>query len=105
MHTSGKVAAWLVAIALLVGAYFTVRTFRIRDAWMKVAQDNEKKIKENDGEIAKLTKTLEDKRMLLARTMIGWDRLIKNCWRRKQPSSRIKSRWRGRERSPGKATS
>jgi hypothetical protein len=74
MHTSGKVAAWLVTIAILVGVYFTVRTFRVRDAWMKVAQDNERKIKENDEEIAKLTKTMEDKRMLLARTMIGWDR-------------------------------
>ena len=74
MHTSGKVAAWLVAISVLIAAYFSVRTFRVRDKWMELAQKNKAEIKKNEEDIAKLTRTMEEKRMTLARTMIGWDR-------------------------------
>lgn len=74
MHISGKVAAWLVAVGIGVSIYFSARAFAIRDAWMKLAQDNEKKIRENDEEIAKRIKILDESRSKLARTMHGWDR-------------------------------
>src|SRR5262252_2592631 len=74
MHVSGKVLAGLLVVALLGAIFMTSKAFAIRDAWMKLAQDNEKAIKENDEKIATLTRTLQDKRSDYARTMIGWDR-------------------------------
>lgn len=74
MHVSGKVAASLAAVSLLVALFFMSKAFAVRDAWMAQAQDNESKIKKNDEEIEKRTKTLVERRGELARTMIGWDR-------------------------------
>lgn len=74
MHISGKIAAWLVAVGIGVSVYFSARAFAIRDAWMKIAQANEQKIRENDEEIAKRERILDESRSKLARTMLGWDR-------------------------------
>lgn len=74
MHVSGKILAGLLVAALLGAIFMTAKSFAIRDAWMKQAQDNEKAIKENDEKIAILTRTLQEKRADYARTMIGWDR-------------------------------
>ncbi len=74
MHVSGKVAAWLVVVGIGVAVFFSAKTLAIRDAWMKIAQDNEKKIRENDEEIKKREKILDESRSKLARTMLGWDR-------------------------------
>lgn len=74
MHTSGKVAAGLIIVLAGLAIYFSARGFAIRDAWMKLAQDNEATIKKNETEIAELTRKLDEKRKDLARTMLGWDR-------------------------------
>jgi len=74
MHISGKIAAWFVAIGIVVSVYFSAKMLSIRDAWMKIAQENEKKIKDNDEEIAKQIRIRDEKRTLLARTMFSWDR-------------------------------
>ncbi len=75
MHPSGKYAALPLAIVLLIVAMvFLSKTLAVRDAWMAQAQDNEKKIKDNDEEIAKKERLLLEKRAALATTMIGWDR-------------------------------
>ena len=74
MHISGKIAAWLVAVGILVAFYFSVKALAVRDKWMELAQKNEAEIKKNDKEIADKTKLRDDKRALLARTMFGWDR-------------------------------
>src|SRR5262249_14849342 len=78
MHISGKIAAWLVALGIVAAIFFSAKTFAIRDAWMKLAQDNEKKIRENDDEIAKRQKELNEKKVDYARTMLGWDRQWSN---------------------------
>src|SRR5262245_17417626 len=75
MHISGKLAAWLAVIAIVVAVYFSARTFAIRDAWMERAQKNEAEIRKNDEEIAKRTSTRNDARTKLARTMLAWDRV------------------------------
>src|SRR5262249_9588702 len=74
MHISGKIAAWFVAIGIVASVYFSAKMLSIRDAWMKIAQENEKKIKENDEEIAKQVRSRDEKRTQLARTMFSWDR-------------------------------
>ena len=74
MHVSGKVAASLAIVLLLVAMYFTSKAFAVRDAWMALAEKNEAAIKKNDEEIEKKVKTMLEKRADLARTMIGWDR-------------------------------
>lgn len=74
MHVSGKVLAGFVILGFLGAFYMTSKAFAIRDAWMKLAQDNEAAIKKNDEEIAAKTRTLKDKRNDYARTMFGWDR-------------------------------
>lgn len=74
MHVSGKIAAWLVAVLIVVGVVFASKAFAIRDAWMQQAQQNEAAIRKNDEEIAAKTKAFLEQRGLLARTMIGWDR-------------------------------
>src|SRR5262249_9096537 len=74
MHISGKIAAWFVAIGILVSVYFAAKKLSIRDGWMKIAQENEKKIKDNDEEIAKQIRIRDEKRTQLARTMFSWDR-------------------------------
>jgi len=78
MHISGKLAAWLVALGIVASVYMSAKAFSIRDAWMKIAQENEKKIKENDEEISKKTKLLSEKKIDYARTMLGWDRQWSN---------------------------
>ncbi len=62
MHISGKIAAWLVAVGIVVSIYFSAKALAVRDAWMKLAQDNEKKIRENNEEIAKRIKILDESR-------------------------------------------
>lgn len=74
MHISGTIAAWLVAVGIVVGVYFSAKALAVRDAWMQVAQKNEAEIKKNDEEISKRVRLLDEKRNLLARTMLGWDR-------------------------------
>jgi hypothetical protein len=74
MHTSGKVLAGLLIVGLGVAFHASAKAYAVRDAWMKLAQDNEAAIKKNDEEIAVKTRTLKDKRNEFARTMIGWDR-------------------------------
>jgi hypothetical protein len=74
MHISGKIAAWFVAVGIVVSVYFAAKTLSIRDAWMKIAQENEKKIKDNDEEIARQIRIRDEKRTQLARTMFSWDR-------------------------------
>jgi hypothetical protein len=74
MHISGKIAAWLVAVGLLIGSWFAVKALAVRDKWMALAQKNEAEIKKNDEEIAKKIKLRDEKRTSLARTMFGWDR-------------------------------
>jgi hypothetical protein len=74
MHISGKIAAWLVALGIVISIYFSAKAFALRDKWMQVAQENEKKIKENDEELAKKRKLLNEKKVEFARTMLGWDR-------------------------------
>jgi hypothetical protein len=74
MHVSGKVFAGLVVVAFLAAIYFTTKAFSIRDAWMKLAQDNEAAIRKNAEEIAVKTRIRNEKRAEYARTMIGWDR-------------------------------
>jgi hypothetical protein len=74
MHVSGKIAAWFVAVLIIVAIVFASKAFAIRDAWMDLAQKNEAAIKKNDEEIAGKTKLFLEQRGLLARTMIGWDR-------------------------------
>jgi hypothetical protein len=74
MHVSGKVAASLAIIALLVSVWITSKAFAVRDGWMALAQKNEAAIKKNDEEIEKKVKIMLEKRADLARTMIGWDR-------------------------------
>jgi hypothetical protein len=74
MHVSGKIAAWFVAVLIIVAVVFASKAFAVRDAWMQIAQQNEATIKKNDDEIAAKTKTFLEQRGLLARTMIGWDR-------------------------------
>ncbi len=74
MHTSGKVLAVLLILGLGVAFHASAKSYAVRDAWMKLAQDNEAAIKKNDDEIAVKTRTLKDKRNEFARTMIGWDR-------------------------------
>jgi hypothetical protein len=74
MHVSGKVAASLAIVLLLVSVWITSKALAYRDAWMELAQKNEAAIKKNDEEIDKRTKTLLERRAELARTMIGWDR-------------------------------
>ncbi|MGE5194428.1 MAG: hypothetical protein ACM3U2_18215 [Deltaproteobacteria bacterium] len=74
MHISGKIAAWLVAVGIVVAFYFSVKALSIRDKWMALAQKNEAEIKKNDEEIAKKIRLRDEKRTSLARTMFGWDR-------------------------------
>src|SRR5262245_30483917 len=74
MHISGKIAAWFVAIGIVASVYFSAKLLSIRDAWMKIAQENEKKIKDNDEEIARQIRIRDEKRTQLARTMFSWDR-------------------------------
>jgi hypothetical protein len=74
MHISGKIAAWFVAIGIVVSVYFSAKALSVRDAWMKIAQENEKKIKDNDEEIARQIRIRDEKRTQLARTMFSWDR-------------------------------
>jgi hypothetical protein len=74
MHISGKIAAWLVAVGILVAFYFSVKAHAVRVKWMELAQKNEAEIKKNEDEIAKKIKLRDEKRALLARTMFGWDR-------------------------------
>jgi hypothetical protein len=74
MHVSGKIAAWFVAVLIIVAIVFASKAFAIRDAWMDLAQKNEAAIKKNDEEITTKTKLFLEQRGLLARTMIGWDR-------------------------------
>lgn len=74
MHTSGKVAVVLVIVLALVAGYFGAKTFAVRDAWMKVAQDNEAAIRKHEAEISELTRKRDEKRKDLARTLLGWDR-------------------------------
>ncbi|MBS0261009.1 MAG: hypothetical protein JSS02_03560 [Planctomycetes bacterium] len=74
MHVTGKILAGFVIVAFLVSFYMTTKTLAVRDAWMKLAQDNEATIKKNDQDIALKTRTLQEKRADYARTMIGWDR-------------------------------
>lgn len=74
MHVSGKVAASLAIVLLLVALWITSKALAYRDAWMELAQKNEAAIKKNDEEIEKRVKNLLDRRAELARTMIGWDR-------------------------------
>src|SRR6516162_8100173 len=74
MHISGKIAAWLAAVGILVAIYMSAKAFAVRDAWMQLAQKNEAEIKKNDETIAEKTRKYEDDRAKLARTMHGWDR-------------------------------
>ncbi len=74
MHISGKIAAWLIAVLMLVGLYFAVKALSVRDKWMALAQKNEAEIQKNDEEITKKVKLRDEKRTALARTMFGWDR-------------------------------
>ncbi len=74
MHISGKIAAWLVAVGIVIAAYMSVKAFAVRDAWMQLAQKNEAEIRKNDEIIAEKTRKFEDDRAKLARTMHGWDR-------------------------------
>ncbi len=74
MHISGKIAAWFVALGIVVSIFFAAKALAVRDAWMQVAQANEKKIKENEEELAKKRKLLVEKKVEFARTMLGWDR-------------------------------
>lgn len=74
MHVSGKIAAWFVAVLIIVAVVFASKAFAVRDAWMQQAQKNEAEIRKNAEEIAARTKAFLEQRGLLARTMIGWDR-------------------------------
>src|SRR5689334_21191966 len=74
MHRSGQVAAGLVILLVLLAIYFSARSFAVRDAWMKLAQDNEAAIKKGEEDKAALQQKLDEKRKDLARTMLGWDR-------------------------------
>ena len=74
MHVSGKVFAGFLVVALLASIYMTSKAFGVRDAWMKLAQDNEKAIKTNKETIEQKEKELREKRGDYARTMLGWDR-------------------------------
>jgi len=74
MHVSGKIAAWFVAVLIIVAVVFASKAFAVRDAWMQQAQQNEAAIKKNAEEITAKTKTFLEQRGFLARTMIGWDR-------------------------------
>jgi hypothetical protein len=74
MHVSGKVAAWLAGVLLLVALWISSKALAVRDAWMELAQKNEAAIKKNEEDIDARTKKLLERRAELARTMIGWDR-------------------------------
>ena len=50
MHVSGKIAAWLVAVLIIVAVVFASKAFAVRDAWMQQAQKNEdNRGKDTDG--------------------------------------------------------
>ena len=74
MHVSGKVAASLAVVLLLVAMWISSKALAVRTEWMELAQKNEAAIKKNDEVIDQRLKTLLDRRADLARTMIGWDR-------------------------------
>ena len=74
MHTSGKVAAVLIVLLGALAAYMASRAFAVRDAWMKIAQDNEAAITKAEEEKVELSRKLDEKQKDLARTMLGWDR-------------------------------
>jgi len=74
MHVSGKVAAGLAIVLLIVALVFLSKALAVRDAWMEQAQQNEATIKKNIEEIAKREKLVLERRNDLAKTMIGWDR-------------------------------
>jgi hypothetical protein len=74
MHISGKIAAWLVAVGLVLGSWFAIKAYAVRDKWMALAQKNEAEIKDNEKKIAEKIKERDGKRTALARTMFGWDR-------------------------------
>jgi len=85
MHTSGKVAAWLVVVGIVGAVYVSVKALAVRDAWMELAQKNEAAIKKNQADIDEKTQTLDKKRKELARTMLGWDREWQDVTARANP--------------------
>lgn len=74
MHTSGKVAVWLICALMLGAIYLSVKAHQTRKAWMELAQKNEDTYRKNVASIEQKTAQLDSKKAELARAMLGWDR-------------------------------
>ncbi|MGQ0634078.1 MAG: hypothetical protein ACT4QC_05695 [Planctomycetaceae bacterium] len=74
MHTSGKVAAWLIVVGALAAIWLSSKALGVRNAWMQVAQKNEDDYRKNEAEISEKSRDLDSERIRLAHDMLGWDR-------------------------------
>ncbi len=74
MHISGKILAGFVVIGWIVGLIFTSGDLKIRNAWMKRAQDAEEEFQKNDEQLVQKRALLANRRRELARVMLPWDR-------------------------------